>query len=85
MSSDQARYPILLFKAGIGALSTDYTSLCEDLARHGYIVVASDAPYSTYYREHDSFNTNYSIRSRIANMLLVEKTLHRLRLLLTAT
>ena len=41
--------------------------------------------HKRYYREHDSFNTNYSIRSRIANMLLVEKTLHRLRLLLTAT
>jgi pimeloyl-ACP methyl ester carboxylesterase len=48
LSSAQARYPILLMKSGIGALATDYTTLAEDLASHGYIVVGSDSPYSTF-------------------------------------
>jgi dienelactone hydrolase len=48
VSPVQARYPVVLFKPGIGALATDYTTLCEDLASHGYIVVASDSPYSTF-------------------------------------
>jgi predicted dienelactone hydrolase len=42
------KYPVLLMKSGIGTLSTDYTAMAEDLASHGYIVVGSDAPYSTY-------------------------------------
>jgi predicted dienelactone hydrolase len=48
LSPDQARYPVVLFKPGIGALAIDYTTLCENLASHGYIVVASDSPYSTF-------------------------------------
>jgi predicted dienelactone hydrolase len=48
LSPKQARYPVVLFKPGIGALSLDYSTLCEDLASHGYIVVASDSPYSTF-------------------------------------
>lgn len=34
-------------RSGIGALATDYTTLAEDLASHGYVVVGMDAPYST--------------------------------------
>ncbi len=41
------RYPVALFKPGIGALALQYTSLAEDLASHGWVVVASDSPYST--------------------------------------
>jgi dienelactone hydrolase len=48
ISPKLARYPIIFFKPGIGALSTDYTTLCEDLASHGYIVVASESPYSSF-------------------------------------
>jgi predicted dienelactone hydrolase len=48
VSPRQARYPVVLFKPGIGALATDYTTLCEDLASYGFVVVASDSPYSTF-------------------------------------
>jgi hypothetical protein len=47
VSSEQATYPIVILRAGGGALSSDYTTLAEDLASHGYIVVSFDAPYRT--------------------------------------
>jgi len=43
----QQVYPVVLMRAGLGALSTDYTTLAEDLASHGYVVVGFDAPYRT--------------------------------------
>jgi predicted dienelactone hydrolase len=48
LSDKQTKFPVLLMKSGIGTLATDYTTLAEDLASHGYIVVGSDAPYSTF-------------------------------------
>ena len=39
------RYPILLMRAGAAAEIANYSSLAEDLASHGYIVVGFDAPY----------------------------------------
>jgi len=48
ISPEKTKYPVVLFKPGLGALSTDYTTLIEDLASHGYIVVSSDAPYSSF-------------------------------------
>jgi predicted dienelactone hydrolase len=47
VARDGAPYPVVLFKPGLGALALDYTSLAEDLASHGFVVVASDSPYST--------------------------------------
>jgi dienelactone hydrolase len=47
VSPDQSPYPVVILRAGGGALSTDYTSLAEDLASHGYVVVSFDAPYRT--------------------------------------
>jgi dienelactone hydrolase len=47
VSSEQAMYPVIILRAGGGALSSDYTTLAEDLASHGYIVVSLDAPYRT--------------------------------------
>ncbi len=41
------RFPVLLLKSGIGALAIDYTTLAEDLASRGYVVVGNDTPYST--------------------------------------
>ena len=43
----QQAYPVVLMRAGSGAESTDYTTLAEDLASHGYVVVGFDAPYRT--------------------------------------
>jgi dienelactone hydrolase len=48
ISDEQINYPVLLMKSGIGTMATDYTSIAEELASHGYIVVGSDAPYSTW-------------------------------------
>ena len=47
ISSEQHTYPVVIMRAGGGALTTDYTTLAEDLASHGYIVVGFDAPYRT--------------------------------------
>jgi len=48
LSPAQQKYPVVLMKSGIGTLATDYSTLAEDLASHGYIVVGSDSPYSTF-------------------------------------
>ena len=45
MSMQQAAYPVLLMRAGLAAETTDYTSLAEDLASHGYVVAGFDAPW----------------------------------------
>ena len=47
LSSQQHSYPVVFMRAGLAAQTTDYTSLAEDLASHGYIVVGFDAPYRT--------------------------------------
>lgn len=47
LTSGAKSFPVILFSPGIGAYSTDYTTLLEDLASHGYVVVAADRPYST--------------------------------------
>jgi predicted dienelactone hydrolase len=48
VSSEQRSYPVVIMRAGGGALTTDYTTLAEDLASHGYIVVGFDAPYRSW-------------------------------------
>lgn len=47
VSPAQLMYPVVILRAGGGALSTNYTSIAEDLASHGYVVVSFDAPYRT--------------------------------------
>ena len=41
VAPEPSTFPIVIMKPGIGALALDYTTLCEDLASHGYVVVAS--------------------------------------------
>src|SRR6266849_2833496 len=48
VSPERHSYPVVIMRAGGGALTTDYTTLTEDLASHGYIVVGFDAPYRTF-------------------------------------
>lgn len=48
LSPRQRSYPVVLMRAGLAALTTDYTSLAEDLASHGYVVVGFDAPYRSF-------------------------------------
>src|SRR6202030_4333331 len=48
VSPQQHSYPLVLMRAGLAALTTDYTTLVEDLASHGYVVVGFDAPYRSF-------------------------------------
>jgi len=48
VSPQQRSYPVILMRAGLAALTTDYTTLAEDLASHGYVVVGFDAPYRSF-------------------------------------
>ncbi len=48
LSPAEPKYPVILMRAGLAALTADYTSLAEDLASHGYIVVGFDAPYRSF-------------------------------------
>jgi predicted dienelactone hydrolase len=47
VSPRQASWPIVLFRAGASAEVAGYSTLTEDLASHGYVVVGIDAPYRT--------------------------------------
>ncbi len=40
-------YPVVFMRAGLAAQTTTYTTLAEDLASYGYVVVGFDAPYRT--------------------------------------
>ena len=44
VSNTFAHYPIILFRGGLSTLAPQYTTLCENWASHGYIVVGLDAP-----------------------------------------
>lgn len=45
LAGAQQRYPVLLMRAALAVDTAEYTSLAEDLASHGYVVVGFDAPY----------------------------------------
>ena len=47
ISTKQATYPVVIMRAGGGALTIDFTTLAENLASHGYVVAGFDAPYRT--------------------------------------
>ena len=48
VSPQQSPYPVLIMRAGASAEVWNYSSLAEDLASHGYVVVAFDAPYRSH-------------------------------------
>ena len=48
VSTQHRSYPVVLMRAGLAKLTCDYTSLAEDLASHGYVVVGFDAPYRSF-------------------------------------
>ena len=41
-------FPVVIMRAGASALVVSYSTLAEDLASHGYVVVGFDAPYRTF-------------------------------------
>ena len=47
VSAQQRSYPVVIMRAGASAGVLNYTTLAEDLASHGYVVVGFDAPYRT--------------------------------------
>src|SRR6059036_3027213 len=47
VSPQQRSYPVVILRAGASAEVWNYSSLAEDLASHGYVVVGFDAPYRT--------------------------------------
>lgn len=47
LTPDAARYPVLIFEPGLGNIPTQYTTLLEDLASHGYIIFAITPTYSS--------------------------------------
>jgi pimeloyl-ACP methyl ester carboxylesterase len=47
VSSQQPSYPVVIMRAGASASVLTYSTLAEDLASHGYVVVGFDAPYRT--------------------------------------
>jgi dienelactone hydrolase len=48
VSPRQETYPVVLMRAGASLEVVNYTTLAEDLASHGYVVVGIDAPYRTF-------------------------------------
>ncbi len=48
VAAEETSYPVVLMRAGGSALTTDFTTLAEDLASHGYFVVGFDAPYRSF-------------------------------------
>ncbi len=47
VSPQQPTYPVVIMRAGASAAVVGYSTLAEDLASHGYVVVGFDAPYRT--------------------------------------
>jgi predicted dienelactone hydrolase len=48
VSPQPRSYPVVIMRAGASAGVWNYSTLAEDLASHGYVVVGFDAPYRTY-------------------------------------
>jgi predicted dienelactone hydrolase len=46
VSPQQRSYPVVIMRAGASAPVLNYSTLAEDLASHGYIVVGFDSPVS---------------------------------------
>lgn len=47
VSTRQPAYPVVIFRGGASSEVWNYSTLAEDLASHGYVVVGFDAPYRT--------------------------------------
>jgi len=47
LAPGQAAYPVVIFQPGLGPILPDYTTLAEDLASRGYVVVGSTPTYSS--------------------------------------
>ncbi|HET9306614.1 MAG TPA: hypothetical protein VFO46_11345 [Candidatus Sulfotelmatobacter sp.] len=48
VSQQQRSYPVVIMRAGASLEVWNYSTLAEDLASHGYVVVGLDAPYRAF-------------------------------------
>jgi predicted dienelactone hydrolase len=48
VSPQQRSYPVVVMRAGASLEVWNYSTLAEDLASHGYVVVGIDAPYRAF-------------------------------------
>jgi predicted dienelactone hydrolase len=48
VSPEQATYPVVIMRTGASSDVVNYSTLAEDLASHGYVIVGFDAPYRTW-------------------------------------
>jgi Platelet-activating factor acetylhydrolase, isoform II len=48
VSQPQRSYPVVIMRAGASLEVWNYSTLAEDLASHGYVVVGIDAPYRAF-------------------------------------
>jgi dienelactone hydrolase len=48
VSTQQAPYPVVIMRGGASAEVWNYSTLAEDLASHGYVVVGFDASYRSH-------------------------------------
>ncbi len=48
VSAQQQSYPAVIMRAGASLEVWNYSTLAEDLASHGYVVVGFDAPYRSF-------------------------------------
>lgn len=47
LDTTEPSYPVLIFVHGLGVDGFNYASILEDIASHGYVVIATSHPYST--------------------------------------
>lgn len=48
VAGQQRTYPVVIMRGGASSPVLNYSTLAEDLASHGYVVVGFDAPYRTF-------------------------------------
>ncbi|HXH38305.1 MAG TPA: family membership [Thermoanaerobaculia bacterium] len=48
VATQQRSYPVVIMRGGASSEVVNYSTLAEDLASHGYVVVGFDAPYRTF-------------------------------------
>lgn len=59
LSTKQAKYPLVVFEPGMGKIVFNYTALAENLASHGYIVLAINPTFSSDFVVFSDGSTAY--------------------------
>ena len=65
------RLPLLFFSHGFGMSRSNYTSIIEDLASHGYIVVAIDHPHTGFTMLRDGRVLSFTAASEADDLEVV--------------